>query len=50
MTKSRPSQVAVTLTPAQYDKALALSRAREISIPEVLRQLLYDAPLPAEKS
>jgi hypothetical protein len=46
---ARPSQVAVTLTAAQYDKALTLSKAREISIPEVLRQLLYDAPLPIEK-
>jgi hypothetical protein len=46
---ARPTQVAVTLTPAQYDKALTLSKAREISIPEMLRQLLYDAPLPVEK-
>jgi hypothetical protein len=47
---TRPEQVSVGLRPAQYDKALALAKDREITIAQLFRELLEAAPLPKEEA
>jgi hypothetical protein len=41
-------EVTVTLTPAQFQKAKTLAATRDISVPALIRELIYNAPLPDE--
>jgi hypothetical protein len=43
-------QVSVTLTSPEYDKATTMAKARQVTISGLLRQLLYEAPLPTESN
>jgi hypothetical protein len=42
-------QVSVTLSSPEYDKDKTIAKAREISVAQLLRDLLYAASLPAEQ-
>jgi hypothetical protein len=46
---ARPTHIHVRLTNPEYEKARTLAQAREITIAEVFRTLLYDAKLPSNK-
>jgi hypothetical protein len=46
---ARPTHIHVRLTNPELDKARTLAQAKEVSIAEIFRNLLYDAPLPLEK-
>jgi hypothetical protein len=41
-------QVSVSLTSPEYDKATTLAKAKQVTIAALLRQLLYDCPLPKD--
>jgi hypothetical protein len=41
-------QVSVSLTSPEYAKAATLARARQVTVAALLRQLLYDCPLPKD--
>jgi hypothetical protein len=41
-------QVSVTLTRPEYDKAILLAKAKQVTVAALLRQLLYDCPLPKD--
>jgi hypothetical protein len=42
-------QVSVTLTAPEHQKATTLAKARQVTIAALLRQLLYDCPLPKDE-
>jgi hypothetical protein len=46
---TRPDSVSVSLRPALYDKAATLAKDRGVTIPQLLRSLLEEAPLPSER-
>jgi hypothetical protein len=41
-------QVSVTLSGPEHQKAVTLAKARQVTIAGLLRQLLYDCPLPKD--
>jgi hypothetical protein len=47
---ARPTHIHVRLTNPELEKARTLARAREVTIAEVFRTLLYDAKLPNQSN
>jgi hypothetical protein len=42
-------EINVSLTQAQYQKAKILAAARDITVSALIRELIYNAPLPKEE-
>jgi hypothetical protein len=41
-------EITVSLTAAQFQKAKTLAAARDITVQALIRELIYNAPLPEE--